>query len=740
VGWNTPAAEYNYGIESGAVNYGKFTVEGGAALAKGPDQLDDPEDFPEYPNSHYAMQICFEPDPGACCIDSTCNDELTATGCLDAGGEFAGPLTSCIPDLCPLDHWACCVGETCIDDLTEYQCTSTEGGVWQEDKTCIQYPCSPSGACCYRASPSDPWECAIWPEALCDAQEEGVYRGDGVACTEFPGCNAGACCFGDICVPGIAEDSCAPPDYQGAGSDCGPGVCTLTGCCCFIDGSSISDVTEDECSSFGGNYRGDDSQCATVEPPCGIGACCSDPFDGCYDVSQSNCDDVLLGTWRGEGTTCDSISPHCEGTCCWGGGNCNDAAGDPLTPEDCTTLPLGVFVGYDVDCDSTPDPCADPLDFGRCCFVGGDCVVTETQDICYELGGFGWLSGIDCSGGCPACREGPEYDDCNDGDLCTADTCVDGTCQWDPLTPEECEDGISCTLDFCNPDTGLCVHLDDCPDDVFCDGIEYCDPNAGTSGECVEPGNPCDDEPGTTTPYCDEVLGCVECLDATHCDDQLPCTDDVCDLVDHVCSNTDNCVQDESFCNGVEYCDSDVEDCVSPGNPCPPETPVCDEALGCVECLVDMDCDDAVSCTDDSCDPVDYVCSNTPNDANCPSETPICDALLDCVECLVDEDCDAGEICDASHSCVVENFCMTLPDPPMCMGDGNGDGIVDPQDVGLAKFYYGWTDAEPLCRYDVNCNGTIDPQDVGLIKFYYGVVCDPEAPDHEPPCWWPGGG
>jgi hypothetical protein len=78
-------------------------------------------------------------------------------------------------------------------------------------------------------------------------------------------------------------------------------------------------------------------------------------------------------------------------------------------------------------------------------------------------------------------------------------------------------------------------------------------------------------------------------------------------------------------------------------------------------------------------------------------------------------------------------YCCTeeLEDPPVCYGDANGDGTVDPQDVGLVKYYYGSTEDEALCRYDVNCDGTINPQDVGLVKYNYGD-CAPQSP---PPCY-----
>jgi hypothetical protein len=72
-----------------------------------------------------------------------------------------------------------------------------------------------------------------------------------------------------------------------------------------------------------------------------------------------------------------------------------------------------------------------------------------------------------------------------------------------------------------------------------------------------------------------------------------------------------------------------------------------------------------------------------------------------------------------------------LPDGPVCYADGDGDGIVDPADVGLCRYWYGSTEDERLCRYDVDCDGTINPQDAGMMKFYYGP-CTAESP---PPCY-----
>lgn len=70
-------------------------------------------------------------------------------------------------------------------------------------------------------------------------------------------------------------------------------------------------------------------------------------------------------------------------------------------------------------------------------------------------------------------EEGPggceNASDCNDGNPCTTDNCVQGSCI---NTPKNCDDGNLCTSDSCNPSTGSCEHVDiSSPNDSDCDGI-----------------------------------------------------------------------------------------------------------------------------------------------------------------------------------------------------------------------------------------------------------------------------
>jgi len=203
-----------------------------------------------------------------------------------------------------------------------------------------------------------------------------------------------------------------------------------------------------------------------------------------------------------------------------------------------------------------------------------------------------------------------------------------------------------------------------------------------------------------------------ECLTDVHCNDENACTDDAC--VGGSCdytNNTDSC-DDGMFCTATDLCSGGA--CLGSGNPCPE---VCDEANDvCVDCLTGDDCDDANSCTDDTCvsgscdytdntDPCDDgmfctatdvcsggTCSGTGN--RCPGQ--LCDEVGDrCVDCLEDTDCDDGIGCTINTcndttgeceypvevgSCLIDDVCYsegaTKPDSE-CEGCRPSENATD---------------------------------------------------------------
>ncbi len=169
-----------------------------------------------------------------------------------------------------------------------------------------------------------------------------------------------------------------------------------------------------------------------------------------------------------------------------------------------------------------------------------------------------------------------------------------------------------------------CVSDAECQDGLFCNGVETCDVPTGfcQAGTPVDP------------------------------DDGVGCTDDSCDEVNDIVVNTPNDANCDNglFCDGAETCDA-VLDCQA-GTP--------------------PDVDDGVGCTDDSCDEVNDVIVNTPNDANCDNGlfcdgTEVCDPVNDCQ--------DAPDPCDPVTEVCDEDADICEP------ADEDGDGVLDIDDV-----------------------------------------------------------
>jgi hypothetical protein len=122
-------------------------------------------------------------------------------------------------------------------------------------------------------------------------------------------------------------------------------------------------------------------------------------------------------------------------------------------------------------------------------------------------GNFGCLAGSCTNGECGysnGCCGGDS--ECNDGNVCTADKCVAGKCQFAPIA-------------------GCCVGDNDCNDNNPCT-LNKC-PGAG--GQCAYPA----------------IAGC--CLGDKDCDDKNTCTTDSCSA--NVCKNLQSCCKSDAECN-----------------------------------------------------------------------------------------------------------------------------------------------------------------------------------------------
>ena len=233
--------------------------------------------------------------------------------------------------------------------------------------------------------------------------------------------------------------------------------------------------------------------------------------------------------------------------------------------------------------------------------------------------------------------------------------------------------GIACSQDA------------DCDDGQFCNGMETC-----VAEICVA-GIPLD------------------------CDDGVECTDDACNEGADLCINESNDTHcdDGLFCNGAETCDPEL-DC---------------------QAGIEVNCDDGVECTEDSCDEDADACVNAPNDASCSdgifcTGIEICDPVIDCrrgpeacddrVDCT-DDSCD-----EEAQSCTNVTNDAKCSNGLFCDGEEICDPVLDcrgresPCDDGV-----GCTD--DVCDEDFNtCMNVASDANCDDGRFCSGVeTCDP---------------
>lgn len=172
-----------------------------------------------------------------------------------------------------------CVNEECVNTVigcgnpVAGGCCSANATPFCNDADCCSLVC---------AEDQDPFCCEdVWDEVCANEAAELC-----AVCAP----PQGACCQADgSCTVGTqAACTTAGGTYQGDDSDCTPNPCPQpepTGACC--NGETCTEGTEAACTAAGGTYQGDDTDCASAKcgPPPGV---CGDPASGdCCQESQS---------------------------------------------------------------------------------------------------------------------------------------------------------------------------------------------------------------------------------------------------------------------------------------------------------------------------------------------------------------------------------------------------------------------------------------------------------------------
>ena len=438
----------------------------------------------------------------------------------------------------------------------------------------------------------------------------------------------------------------------------------------------------------------DGGQCAFTEDA-RVGGACNDA-NVCTDADVCQADGTCAGTAQ---AACDCVVD----------GDCDAATGDDL----CTTEYRCVAGGCE------PDPA-----FRKVCFTGSDsfCSVTTCQPATGECvsQALNDAEACDLDNGCidnPSCQAGlcsgtPKV--CDDTDVCTFDSCdpISGTCQTTPLsgepcddgdnctvvdvcalgqcggTPQQCDDGVACSVDSCNPDTGACQY-----DDTAC----QCDP-----------GLECDDDNPCTEDICDGDACVYAALTGQACDDGNLCT------VADACGPS-------GFCQGPQKDCSDGIECTL--DQCNQIDGQCFYQAGGCECVTNSQCDDEDPCTADACDLATLTCSHniTPNgDCDDGDACTVDDA------CQVDGSCVGGEKdCSDQIACTVDGCAQ---DSGECTHDAAGcEGCTE--DTDCAE-----TEPANLCVSDWVCDKTAAPFTCvpgpgAVVTCDGGSECQPEACD-----------
>ena len=666
---------------------------------------------------------------------NTCDDANICTlgdTCLD--GLCAGPLALDCDDNNP------CTVDTC-DVLSG--CVHTPGpGPCEDGNACtLGDLCDEAGGCtpgealvCDDGEPCTEDFCV--PESGCEISPKSALCEDGDPCTESDQCSEGVCvagaqvlcddadvCTDDFCESGIGcatsfnSAACDDGDACTEGDICSEGVCLSGGPLdCEDDNPCTTDpcLPESGCTAASNTEPCDDADVCTGGDVCVDGACVGELLELCDDgnpCTDDLCDPELGCTFVENTLPCDDSEPCTSGDVCSGGlclsGQalvCDD--GLPCTDESCL-----MGVGCQTSFNSAP------CDDGNACTQedvcqGGLCggpleLLCEdnnpcTNDLC------------DPSTGCVFV---PNSAECDDGNACTANGCVEGECFAFDIT---CEDDNPCTDDLCEASQG-CVFT---PNTLPCDDNSLCTLNdacaegvcvSGVAQDCAND-NPCTDE------ICDPQSGCLSTPNTLLCDDGDLCTEsDICQA--GVCVGSlilcedDNPCTDESCVPGIGCQTSNNSAPCDDGDAC-----TTGDQCGAGQCQsgTATNCSDANLCTDDLCKS-DTGCFNPPNNLPCQDG----DACTDNDQCISGEciglpvDCEDGalctdNLCNPNTGCFVVNNVAPCDDGDACT---NGDTCLGGVCAGQ----------EPLMCDDNNpcTDESCDPQS-GCVFSENSAPCDDE--------------
>ena len=591
------------------------------------------------------MGTCPDPIPVDCDDGNSCTTDScdVATGCQHVPTNETQPC---------LNH----LGQegTCVLGLCQTECATDED-------------CDDEIDCTADSCDTEAGKCGHTPQdAICD---------DGNLCTDD------SCVVGVGCVYGNNSVVCAPSTC--ASGDFLPEVNCKDGACPNPVPEDCNDgdvcTGTETCDPLSGCVSGTPLNCDDGEPCNGTEIC--NPKSGCAAGELLVCDDgdacngvefCQVGEGCQEGTAPDCALP--DDDICDGVEACDPDIGCftaqlPLNCDDiqvCTVDVCNPVTGCDNAQNNDGYVCGpsycDELTFHeeQSCFEGA-CPAYTTQDCDVDDQNVCTYPACTGAAGCVQ-KNHPQSLECasakceNEGFFPAVNCDGAGTCPQQVAV--DCDDSNLCTADSCAPEQG-CLHVAtneglDCLTHL---GQEGTCVNGECSTECLSDGD-CDDEIECTVDSCDMVTGqCDHVPEHGACDDANECTDDSC-VAGFGCEHVDN-----SILCAVAACEEGVfhPEVFCTGGTCPEPVP--------------EDCDDGNLCTDDSCDP-STGCTNAAN-TSMVCHPGACEALLWYAEVLCNDngicpDQQFTEDCNDNEDCTVDAC-----DPQEgCDNSQNNEGFV----------------------------------------------------------------
>ena len=633
---------------------GLSACDGAAATAEACDGVDN--DCDGQTDEDLAAAVCDDKNPctDAACLSGACTVTANSASCDDGevctvkdvckGGKCAGEKNPC-DDGNPCTTGACDLGKGCTSTADDTNPCSDDNACTAGD-TCVKGQCFGKNIDCEDNNLCTDDFCD--KKTGCANKPNTVTCDDKSACTEKDACAVGLCtgatvdcddsnpCTNDSCdmATGCTHTNntsfCdADGDACTVGDFCAVGLCksgTVTVC------NDDNTCTKDSCDTKSGkcvfDVLKDGSDCTdgtvcTKTDTCAKGQClgklivCDD--EKLCTVDSCDADKGCVFTDLKD-TPCDDNNPCTLKDKC-GGGSCQ-----PGTARDCPSADFCIIA----KCSPTDGKCGyQNKPAGTPCTDGTKC--TE-KDACSQGSCVGAALNCDDSNPCTddscdlsaGCTQVVNTAGCSDGSKCTVgDTCKAGTCGAG--NKKVCDDGNVCTADTCDAQTGDCkfANLETaCDDGSKCTKADTCAGGLciGKAVDCND-GNPCTDDTCTKDKGCQNVANTAPCDDGDKCSDFDKCADKACAGTPKV---------------PAKDCDD--------GNPCTDDT--CAKAVGCQHANNTKACDDGNKCTEGD------VC----NGGKCNSGGNTCG-------CQVQSDCNAQEddnLCNGTLMCQ-GNKCVINP-------------------------------------------------------------------------------